>query len=202
MRIALLPAIVAAVAAAGQLAGCGSSPSGSPSASPSPSPSSSATASGSASPSAAANRALTVAMSATDMPAPASSYTQSSDGLLGGTPNTDSRVFTSSDGSVKVEVDVAVDTSALAAGGDYAAFSTAAAKQVPNQQTTSTPAIGSKANECVGTDAGNLSTVSIAFLSGSVIAVVTEKASSGTVDPALAESIATAQVAKISSAGL
>lgn len=196
MRTALLPAMALALALAGVLSGCGSPSATTGSPSPSPSASSSATPSASA-----ANRALALALAPTDLPSPATSYAQSSDGLLGQTPNTDARVFTSPDGSVKVEVDVAVDSSAASAAGDYPVFSTAAAKQVPNQQSTTSPTIGSKADEYVGTDASGNSTVSISFLSGSVIVVVTEKAHGATVDPALAESIATAQVAKISSAG-
>jgi hypothetical protein len=192
-----LQPIAAALGAAACLAACGAATPGSSAAATTIAPASS-----SASPSAAANRALIVALSAGDLPAPASSYTRTADSLLANTGNTDARVFTSPDGNVKVEVDVAVDTNAGAAAGDYTAFDAAAAKQVPQQTGTSTPSIGSKANEYVGTDASGSSAVSVAFVQGSVIVVVTEKATGVTVDPAATEAIATAQAARISSAGL
>jgi hypothetical protein len=187
----------AALGAGAFLAACGSS---SPASTSSPGSSVSGSSSASASP--GSNKALAVAMSAGELPGPASSYAQASDSLLANTGNTDARVFASADGTVKVEVDVAVDTGAAAALSDYSAFDAAAAKQVPTQTAKSTPGVGAKANEYVGTDASGSSVVSVAFVQGAVIAVVTEKAAAGTVDPTQVEAIAQAQAAKISAAGL
>ncbi|MBJ7609815.1 MAG: hypothetical protein JF887_10375 [Candidatus Dormibacteraeota bacterium] len=182
------------------LAGCGSATSPTvkapSSARSSPSAATSSAASGTA------NKALTVALSPSDLPSPASSFTQSSDGLLASTPNTDARVFASSDGTTKVEIDLAVDTSASAATTDYTAYNSAAQKQVATQTSQSTPSIGTQANEYVGTAVSGNSVVSLAFAQGSVICVVTMVMSGGAGDAAVAEAIAKAQVQKVSAAGL
>jgi hypothetical protein len=126
---------------------------------------------------------------------------QVDDGLLGSTPNTDARVFATSDNATRGEVDLAVDTSPTAASTDYAAYNSSAAKQVTTQSSTSTPSIGDQANEYVGTDSNGHNIVSIAFTQGSVICVVTA-ASTGSIDPTVIESLASAQQQKISAANL
>lgn len=183
--------VTALACACALVGGCGSS---SPTSSSSAGQSSSATASASAS----ANPALTVALNASDLP---SGYTQSSDGLLGNTPNTDARVFSSADGITKVEVDLAADTSSVAAANDYSAYNTAAKNQVTATSSTS-PSIGSKANEYAGTDSSNHSIVSLAFVRGSVIGVVTMVSTSGTVDPTVVETIAKTVITKVNAAKL
>ena len=191
MHLTRFLSTVAACGCAGALvAGCGSTTT----ASSSPAQ----TAASSASPSPSANGALAVALSAGDLPA---GYTQSSDGLLGNTPNTDARVYSNADGVTKVEIDLAADTSSVAAANDYSAYNTAAKNQVTAQSST-TPSIGSKANEYAGTDPSGHSIVSLAFVQGSVIGVVTMVATTGTVDPAAVEGIAKTVVAKVTAAKL
>lgn len=183
--------VAVSVCAGTLLAACGSSTISSAS----PTPSASTTTTG-------VNPALKVAMVPSDLPASAAGFTQTGDGLLGSTPSTDARIFASPDSTTKVEIDVAVDTSASAASSDYTAFKSAAAIQVPTQTRTSSPAVGSRADEYVGTSSGGQSVVALAFVEGSVICVVTAQSSIGPVDPVLVEAIATAQVSKIRSAGL
>lgn len=194
----LLRGAAVAICAGALLAGCGgsSSPSTTPTAAASSAPSSSA------SPSGSANASLAVALSVSDLPSSLSGYKQSSDGLLGSTPNTDARVFASSDNTTRVEIDLAVDTSASAASSDYTAYSSAAQKQVVTASSSSTPSIGSKADEFVGTDSNGHSIVSLSFVQGSVIGVITMVSSSSTVDASVVEAIANTNVEKISSAGL
>lgn len=196
----LVRGVAVAVCAGALLAGCGGG-STSPTATPtttagSPSSSSSASASG------GANASLAVALSVGDLPSSLSGYTQTSDGLLGSTQNTDARVFASSDNTSRVEIDLAVDTSASAASSDYTAYSAAAQKQVVTATSTTSPSIGSKANEFVGTDSNNHSIVSLSFVQGSVIGVITMVSSSATVDASVVEAIANTNVEKITSAGL
>jgi hypothetical protein len=148
------------------------------------------------------NTALQIALTVDELASTLPGYTQTGDGLLGNTPNTDARVFSSPDGATKVELDLAADTSPTAALGDYAAYSSAAQKQVTGSQSSSAPNIGVKANETVGTDVSGHSIASLSFVQGSVIGVVTVVSTSGTVDPAGAEHIALLQVAKIKGANL
>jgi hypothetical protein len=143
-----------------------------------------------------------VALTVDELASSLTGYTQTADGLLGNTPSTDARVFSSPDGVTKVELDLAADTSATAALGDYAAYSTAAQKQVVTPQSSTAPSIGVKANETVGADASGHSIASISFVQGSVIGVVTIVSTTATVDPALAEHIAQLQVAKVEAAKL
>ncbi len=178
------------------LAGCGSSTAHSPTAS-----SAAAVTSPAASASATANRALSVALGYRDLPSALPSMSQVGDGLLGSTPNTDARVFGTSDNRTRMEVDLALDTGAGAASADYAPYNSAAAKQVATQTTTSTPSIGSQANEYVGTDNSGRNIVAIAFVQGSVLCVVTYVSTSAA-DAAAVESVATAQAQKISAANL
>jgi K+-transporting ATPase c subunit len=188
---------VAALVAGAVVAACGSSNATAPSrasASSRPAASSPGTPGG--------NAAMNVALGAIDLPSNASGFTKASDGLLGSTPGTDARVFSSADGKTKVEVDLAVDTGSGAASTDYSAYQTAAKKQVPTLTSSSSPPIGSKASEYLGTDSMSRSIVSVAFVQGSVIGVVTMVSAGSTVDAAVAEAIASTQVQKIAVAGL
>ena len=131
------------------------------------------------------------------------SFSQKSDSLLGGLANTDARVFANADSSVIVEIDLVSDTGATAAASDYPPYQSAAAKQVGTQSGTSTLALGQKSNEYVGTASGK-NVVSISFIEGKYIAVVTTVgASTATPDviKTSAESIAQAQDNKITSVG-
>ena len=201
LRPLVIPALLTLVAAA-TLSACGSASSASGTTS-----AAAATASASTSPtgspaSAQHNAALQVALRADELGATTAGYTQTGDGLLASTPSTDARVFSSPDGTIKVEVDLAADTSSTAALADYTAYADAAKKQVVTPQSSTAPNIGVKAGESDGTDSSGHSVVAIAFVQGSVIGVVTMVSTTGTVDPAIAESIAQRQVAKIKSAGL
>ncbi len=109
------------------------------------------------------NPALFAALTAVEVSSAAGSFTQTSDSPLGGTPNTDSRLFTSADGSRQVEIDVAVDIGASAARADYAAFRSAAAAQVPNTTSRSTTSLGQTSDEYLGTNAGGKMVCSLSF---------------------------------------
>jgi hypothetical protein len=109
--------------------------------------------------------------------------TQKSDGLLGGTPNTDSRVFGNADNTLVVEIDLVADTSTSSATSDYTAYKTAASGQVTTQTSTSSPSIAQQANEYAGTNSAGKNAVSISFVEGKFIAVVT-MISTGTVSGA------------------
>jgi hypothetical protein len=198
MLLPVLRAAATAGLATTLLAGCGSSTAHSPTASSAAAVTSTAVR---ASASAAANPALSVALGYRELPAALPLMTQVGDGLLGTTPNTDARVFGTSDNTTRMEVDLALDTGASAASADYAPYSSAAAKQVATQTTTSTPSIGSQANEYVGTDSMGRNIVAIAFVQGSVLCVVTYVSTSAA-DAAAVESVATAQAQKISAANL
>ena len=200
---ARLAMAAAGLGGAALLAACGSPAPTSAAATATPSVSPSGSPAGPSSSAAAQrNAALHVALTVAELAATLPGYTQTSDGLLGNTPNTDARVFSSADGTTKAEVDLAADTSASAALGDYAAYNSAAQKEVTGSQTSSAPSIGTKANETVGTDASGHSIASLSFVQGSVIGVVTLVSTTGTVDPAVAEHIATLQVAKVTAAKL
>ncbi len=185
------------------LAACASSPKPSGAAA---APSAAAGAAATASPSSTpdpTNPALYAALTADEVSS-SGDFTQKSDGLLGGTPNTDSRVFTNTAGTLAVEIDLAVDSGSAAASSDYPAYQSAAAAQVSN--TTSTPAasLGQGANEYVGTNSSGKMACSISFIEGRYIAVVTVVASgSGTATMAqsTAESVAQAQDSKMNSVG-
>ncbi len=89
-----------------------------------------------------------------------------------------------------------------AATTDYTAYNASASKQVATQSDTSTPSIGSQANEYVGTDTNGHSIVSLAFVQGTVICVVTMVSSSATVDATVGEAVAGNQAQKIIAANL
>jgi hypothetical protein len=131
------------------------------------------------------------------------SFSQKSDSLLGGLANTDARVFGNADSSVLVEIDLVSDTGATRAASDYPPYQSAAAKQVGTPSATSTPVLGQKANEFVGSAAGK-NVVSISFIEGKYIAVVTTVGMSTTTPDVIktsAESIAQAQDNKITRLG-
>jgi hypothetical protein len=175
------------------LAGCGSSPAADP-------PSSAAlptiaTADDS-------NVALPVALGAQELPAAARGLAQKSDGLLNHAPRTDARVFSSADGKSLLEIDVVVDVNRAAAASDYGGYNRAAEAQV-TVPASSTPSIGAMvANEFVGTDSSGRSVVSLSFLEGSVISVLTMLSTSGAVNPKVVEAVARVQVQTIDAAKL
>ncbi len=178
------------------LGACGSSPaSSSTSRTSTPTPSASATAS--------SNPALAAALTADELSG-AGSFTQKSDGLLGGTPNTDSRVFTNSDSTLAVEIDLADDTGAAAATSDYPAYQSAAAAQVSNASSTPAAAQGQTSNEYVGTNSSGRVAASVSFVEGRFIAVVTVIASGAATSAmaqSTAEAVAKAEDARINSIG-
>lgn len=194
-RISLSTSFIATLPALVLVAACGSS-----------TPTSSAATSGSSpAPSTSASAAapgLAAALTAADI-VNSNGFTQKSDSLLGGLANTDARVFTNAGGSTLVEVDLVSDTGASTAATDYPPYQSAAAKQVPKQASKSTPGLGQQSNEYAGTTAAGKNVVSIAFIEGKYIAVVT--AVTGTLTPDVlkttAESIAKTQDQKINSIG-
>jgi hypothetical protein len=193
----LLRVSATALCAGALLAGCGSSSTPTTAASGTAAPATS-----SASPSPGGNPALSVALAPSDLPAGATGFTQVSDGLLGATPHTDARVFANSTNTTRIEVDLAVDTGTGAATTDYTAYNASSSKQVATQSGTSTPSIGSQANEYVGTDTNGHSIVSLAFVQGTVICVVTMVSSNGSVDATVVEAVAGNQAQKIIAASL
>jgi hypothetical protein len=180
------------------LTSCGSSSPADPPSSPappSPATASPATPGGT-------NVALVVALGAKELPPVASGLAQKSDGLLARTPRTDARVFSSADGKTLLEVDVVVDLSRSAAVSDFGGYNRAAEKQV-TVPAASTPSIGAMvANEFVGTDSTGRSVVSLAFVEGSVIGVLTMLSTSSAVNPKVIEAVAGVQVQKIDAAKL
>jgi hypothetical protein len=188
-------ASVASLMAAAILTGCGGS---------APAATSSHTATATAAPSASSspasgNPAADATLTGGELPD--ASLSQISDGLLGGTPNTDARVFANATRTVTVEIDLAVDTGASAAQADYAAYTAAASKQITTQSSTKPLAMGTKAVEYVGVGSRGQNVVSIALLENTAICVVTYESASAP-DPSEAEAITLAQAAKIQSAGL
>ena len=141
-----------------------------------------------------------MALSAGDLPTQLAGFVQSTDGLLGTTPNTDSRVFANAANTTRVEIDIAADTSTSSAKSDYAAYQVAASRQVTTQSGTSMPPIGQQAKEYSGTDSGSHSATSLSFVEGSYIVVVTMVSSSAGVDPTVVEAVAKAQDSKITAA--
>lgn len=192
-----LTATATALLVAASLAACAGSADPSASATRRATPAASCSA-----PKSGTNAALTVALAAGDLPSAASAFKQTGDGLLGSTPGTDARVFASADGQTRAEVDLAADTDTAAAATDYIAYMSAAAKQVARESTSTTPRIGTRANEFAGSDSMSRSIVSLSFVQCSVIGVVTMVSSNTTVDPSVVEAVARSQVAKISTAGL
>ena len=150
------------------------------------------------------NPALFAALTAAEVSSAAGTFTQTSDSLLGGTPNTDSRLFTSANGSMQVEVDVAVDTGASAAKADYPAYQSAAAAQVPNTTSRSTTSLGQTSDEYLGTSVGGKTACSLSFVDGRYIAVVTVVANGSTTMTTvqtMTESIARTEDTKMNSVG-
>lgn len=192
-----LCAAATAVLVAAPLSGCAGAATSSSS-----SPTASVATAACSQPSGSPNAALAVALTAGDLPASAASFKQTADGLLGGTPGTDARVFASVDGTTRVEVDLAVDIDRNAAASDYTAYVSAADKQIAKVSFSTTPHIGSRANEFAGVDSMSRSSVSLAFVQCAVIGVVTMVSAHTAVDSKVVEAIAQSQVEKISAAGL
>jgi hypothetical protein len=203
---------VAAAALALAISGCGSasaspantaaghsSPSPAattPTATPTPVPSASASTSSSG------GAAASLALTESDLPSGGPSLSQISDGLLNSVANTDQRVFANSDNTYRLEDDIILDASAAAATSDYSSIRNAAQGNVATISSQSSPSgLGSQADEFIGLDSSGRSIIAISFQEGSVIAAVLEVASTGTVDPSFAESVAEAQDQKILAAG-
>ncbi len=189
IRIAAAGACVATV----MLAGCGSS-------STSPTPTVSATRTPSAAPRSPASTNPASDATLTSGELPGAPLTQISDGLLGGTPNTESRVFANTDRSVTMEIDLAIDTSTAAAATDFDSYASAAAKQAGTNPTSKTLAMGTKATEYVGVGSRGQNVVSIALLENTVICVVTYDSTTAA-DPSTVEAVAQAQAQKLQSSG-
>lgn len=146
--------------------------------------------------------ALIVALGANELPHAASGLALKTDGLLAGTPRTDARVFSSADGKILLEVDVVVDLNRGAASSDFGGYNRAAEKQV-TVPAVSTPNIGAVvANEFVGPDSTGRSVVSLSFVEGSVIGVLTMLSTGSATNPAVVEAVARVQVQKIDAAKL
>jgi hypothetical protein len=193
-RSLLLSVTATVICAMTLLTSCGSSSPADPPSSPAPSSPATATP--------ATPTAANVALGAKELPPVASGLVQKSDGLLASTPRTDARVFSSADGKTLLEVDVVVDLSRSAAASDFGGYNRAAEKQV-TVPAASTPSIGAMvANEFVGTDSTGRSVVSLAFVEGSVIGVLTMLSTSSAVNPKVVEAVARVQVQKIDAAGL
>jgi hypothetical protein len=127
---------------------------------------------------------------------------QKSDALLHQAPRTDARFFSSADGKTQLEIDLVVDVSHGAAASDYSGYNLAAETQV-TVPASSTPSIGAAvANEFAGTDTSRRSVVSLSFVEGPVIGVLTMLSTSGAVNPAVVEAVARVQVQKIDAAKL
>lgn len=150
------------------------------------------------------NPALFGALTAAEVSSAAGNFTQTSDSLLGGTLNTDSRLFTSAGGGTVVEIDVAVDTGAAAATSDYAAYRSAAAGQVPNVTSQSTTSLGQASAEYLGSNAAGKMVCSLSFVDGRYIGVVTVISNGGATTAAVqttAESIARTEDTKMNGVG-
>lgn len=195
-RSLLLSVTTTVICAMTLLVGCGSSSPADPASAPSsPSPATTIPATP-----AAANVALVVALGAKELPSVASWLAPKSDGLLASTPRTDARVFSSADGKTLLEVDVVVDLSHSAASSDFGGYNRAAEKQV-TVPAVSTPSIGAVvANEFVGPDSTGRSVVSLAFVEGSVIGVLTMLSTGSATNPAVVEAVARVEVQKIDAA--
>lgn len=196
MRVAIRQAFaIVASTAAVLLSACGSS-------NTSPSTTSQTrTPTPTAAPSPSGNPTLAHALAASDI---GGDFTLTSEGLLGGTPNTDSRVFTNADGTSRYEVDLVAYASPSAALTDYPQFEASAKNQVTTIAFASTPFsssfTGQMAREFVGTNGTDHPIASLSFLQGSFIAVITMVSTgsltTGDVGP-LTEEVAATQASKL-----
>ncbi len=143
---------------------------------------------------------LPAAMTATDI-VNSGFFSQRSDALLGGLASTDARVFTNTDNTIVVEVDLVSDTGTTGAASDYPPYQSAAAKQAGTAPSTFSPALGQQSSEYVGRNAAGNNVASISFVEGNYIAVVTVVGNGATTDvvKTTADSIALAQDNKIAS---
>jgi hypothetical protein len=129
---------------------------------------------------------------------------QASDGKLGGIADTVQRVFAPADRSFAIELDLVVDSKPNSSAGlsgeastDYPQFDSTAKKQVANVTDTKHPSLGDSAAEYVGDDGSGNGAMSIAFVKGSVIVVVTAKAKTGTLDVAKIEALTALEAQKV-----
>ena len=186
-------------------AGCGgaSSTASSDPASASPTPSASGTATACANPqlSAASSPVTQLALTVSDLPPGGPSLEQISDGEMNNTANSDQRGFANISNTYRIEDDVVLDPSALAATADYPQLRDATKTQFATVTSATSPAaLGCVADEFIGKNRTSYSQVGIAFQEGDVIAVVLVVNSAAPVDPAFAEAVAQAQDQKIASA--
>jgi hypothetical protein len=186
-------------------AGCGgaSSPASSDPALASPSPSTSAPATACANPqlSAASSPVTQLALTVSDLPPGGPPLEQISDGEMNNTANSDQRGFANVSNTYRIEDDVVLDPSAVAATADYPQLRDATKTQFATVTSATSPAaLGCAADEFIGKNRTSYSQVGIAFQEGDVIAVVLVVNSAAPVDPAFAEAVAQAQDQKIASA--
>jgi hypothetical protein len=180
------------------LAACSSSTS-TPTKTPTPSPT--ATATPSASPTLSSNVAMNLNLTEAEVPvSPIGALSQVKDGLLGGKTSTDQRVFASADQSLAIEADIIVETTPAGVTTDYPQIRDAGKGRVTTLSASSSPAIGEHADEYVGTTTDGKRIVVVAFRRALTVDVMlVEAGGTTTLDPAYAESVATAMDSKIQS---
>jgi hypothetical protein len=178
------------------LAACGSSTS-TPTKTPTPSP----TATPSASPTLSSNVAMNLNLTEAEVPAsPIGPLSLVNDGLLGGKTSTDQRVFATADRSLAIEADIIVETTSAGVTTDYPQVRDAGKGRVSTLSASSSPSIGDHADEYVGTTTDGKRIVVIAFRRALTVDVVLVEAGGTTsLDPAYAESVASALDSKIQS---
>lgn len=186
-------------------AGCGGASSTAssdpPSASPSPSATANAAACANPQLSAASSPVTQLALTVSDLPPGGPPLEQISDGEMNNTANSDQRGFANVSNTYRIEDDVVLDPSALAATADYPQLRDATKTQFATVTSATAPAaLGCVADEFIGTNRTSYSQVGIAFQEGDVIAVVLVVNSAAPVDPAYAEAVAQAQDQKIAGA--
>jgi len=139
-----------------------------------------------------------VALTVSDLPSGGPPLEQISDAEMNHTANTDQRGFSNTGNTYRIEDDVVLDSSPLAAAADYPQLRDAAKTQFASITTTSSPStIGCQADEFLGKAPTGYSQIGVAFQEGDVIAVVLVVNSAAPVDPAFAEAVALAQDQKI-----
>ncbi|HEY4869103.1 MAG TPA: hypothetical protein VII79_03755 [Candidatus Dormibacteraeota bacterium] len=180
------------------LAACGSSTS-TPTKTPTPSPT--ATATPSASPTLSSNVAMNLNLTEAEVPvSPIGPLSLVTDGLLGGKTNTDQRVFASADRSLAIEADIILETTSAGVDTDYPQVRDAGKGRVSTLSASSSPTIGERADEYVGTTTDGKRIVVVAFRRALTVDVVLVEAGGTTsLDPVYVESVARALDSKIQS---
>ena len=145
----------------------------------------------------AAAEALTIGELPSSVTASLGVVSQVSDNELGGAATTDRRVFANADTSVSVELDLAIDPPASEATSDYPAYRQSASAYVAVHTGQSKPAIGSQADEFIGTRANGQHVVAITFVQGVTVVMVLMDTTAAIIYPVLCEAIARAQAQKL-----